>query len=30
MQELYTKKCNTLPREIKDINKWNGMLYSWD
>lgn len=27
---MYTEKYKTLQRGIKDLNKWDGILYSWD
>lgn len=30
VQKSHTKKYKTLQREIKGLNKWNGILRSWD
>ena len=29
MQDLYTEKYKTLPREIKYLNKWRDIPYLW-
>ena len=29
MQDLYSEKYKTLPREITYLSKWRGILYLW-